>query len=260
MSGFAGVLALILAEIMAGASVLAWASPLWNETKRRYFTIWAAITVVLFAWPTWLSARAGATPGDADGATVVRLALASAVALTITTVLLLARRETAGRVAGIVSAFLAVVALGAMATTGRQSVAVSGFQLAAGAAFLGSSYSALFLGHWYLTDRRLSRRPINRYTTILIAATVVEGVAIAAGGFSGSAASGSFNPLLTAGGLAPWIAVGSAVTTLVIAIFARLTLQGERATAVQAATGFFYLALITAFVAEVAVKTRFLPS
>jgi hypothetical protein len=254
------VLALILAEIVAGASVLTWASPLWNETKRRYFTIWAAIMVVLFVWPTWLSARAGATPGDADGVTVVRLTLGSAVALTITAVLLLARRETAGRVAGIASALLAVVALAAMATTGRQSIAVSGFQLAAGAALLGSSYSALFLGHWYLTDRKLSRRPINRYTTILIAATVIEGVAIATGGFSGSAASGSFNPLLTAGGLAPWIAVGSAVTTLVIAIFARLTLQGERATAVQAATGFFYLALITAFVAEVAVKTRFLPS
>jgi hypothetical protein len=54
--------------------------------------------------------------------------------------------------------------------------------------------------------------------------------------------------------------VGSAVTTLVIAIFARVTLHGERASAVHAATGFFYLALITAFVAEVAVKTRFLPS
>lgn len=260
MTGFAGVLALILAEIVAGASVLAWASPLWNETKRRYFTIWAAIIVVLFAWPTWLAARAGAIPGNGDGATVVRLSLVSAAALTVTTGFLLARRETAGRVAGIASALLAMIALGAMATTGRQSVAVSGFQLAAGAAFLGGSYSALFLGHWYLTDRKLSRRPINRYTSILIAATIVEGVAIATGGFSGSAGSRSFNPLLTAGGLAPWIAVGSTVTTLVIAIFARLTLHGERASAVQAATGFFYLALITAFVAEVAVKTRFLPS
>jgi hypothetical protein len=260
LNGFAGVLALILVEIVAGASVLAWGSPLWNEAKRLFFSIWAPIVLVLFAWPAWIAAHAGATPGDDAGATVVRLTLASAAALTITTILLLARQQAAGRVAGIVSAAIAVVTLGAMAGTGRQSWPVSTFQLLAGAAFLGATFSALFLGHWYLTDRKLSRRPINRFTTILIGATVLEGIAIATGGFSGSASSESFNPLLTAGGLAPWIAVGSAVTTLVIAIFARLTLQGERASAVQAATGFFYLALITAFVAEVAVKTRFLPA
>ena len=40
MSGFAGVMALVLAETIAGASVLTWASPLWNETKRSFFTIW----------------------------------------------------------------------------------------------------------------------------------------------------------------------------------------------------------------------------
>jgi hypothetical protein len=35
-------------------------------------------------------------------------------------------------------------------------------------------------------------------------------------------------------------------------------LKGERASAVQSATGFYYLAVVTAFTAEVAVKTRFL--
>jgi hypothetical protein len=49
------------------------------------------------------------------------------------------------------------------------------------------------------------------------------------------------------------------VTTAVIAALVKLTLRGDRASAVQSATGFFYLALITAFVAELAVKTRFLP-
>jgi hypothetical protein len=39
----------------------------------------------------------------------------------------------------------------------------------------------------------------------------------------------------------------------------KATLRGRRASAVQSATGFFYLAVVTAFTAEVAVKTRFLP-
>ncbi len=260
MNGFAGVLAVVLAEIVAGASVLTWGSPLWNETKRSFFTIWGVIVAALFAWPAWLAARAGATPGDGDALLAGRLLLASAIVLTLAIVLLLARQRAAGRVAGVAAAAVSVAALIPLASTGRESLAVSLFQLLAGAAFLGSAYSALFLGHWYLTDRKLTRAPINRFTNVLIGATVVEGVAVAIGGFSGSASSTAFNPLLTSGGLAPWIALGMVAATLLIAVLARAALQGERASAVQSATGFFYLSLVTAFTADVAVKTRFFPT
>jgi hypothetical protein len=259
VTGFAGVFALILAETVAGASVLTWATPLWNETKRSFFSWWTVIMLLLFTWPAWLAARSAAIPGDTGAERAVQLALATAVALTIATVLLLARQKTAGRVVAIVATVLSVATLVAMAPTGRQSVAICLFQLLAGAAFLGSAYSALFLGHWYLTDRKLTRTPINRFTTVLIVATVVEAAAIATGGFSGSASSQAFNPLLTSGGLAPWIAIGMTAATLLIAVMARAALKGERAAAVQSATGFFYLSLVTAFTAEVAVKTRFFP-
>jgi len=259
VTGFAGVFALILAETVAGSSVLTWATPLWNETKRSFFSIWSVIMVLLFAWPAWLAARSAAIPGDADANRAVQLTLATAIVLSVATILLLVRQKTAGRVAAIAATVLSVAALVSMASTGRQSFTICLFQLVAGAAFLGSAYSALFLGHWYLTDRKLSRTPINRFTIVLIVATLVEAVAIATGGFSGSASSQAFNPLLTSGGLAPWIAIGMTVATLLIAVMARAALKGERATAVQSATGFFYLSLITAFTAEVAVKTRFFP-
>ena len=48
-------------------------------------------------------------------------------------------------------------------------------------------------------------------------------------------------------------------TTALIAVMVKATLRGSRASAVQSATGFFYLAVVTAFTAEVAVKVRFLP-
>lgn len=260
MNGFAGVLALILAEIVAGASASTWGSPLWNETKRSFFSIWAVIMVALFAWPAWWAAHTAAIPGDADATTAVRLALATAIVLTMATVLLLARQQTAGRVVAIAASILSAVTLVAMAATGRQSFLICLFQLLVGAAFLGGAYSALFLGHWYLTDRKLSRTPINRVTNALIVATLLEGVAIATGGFSGSASSQAFNPLLTSGGLAPWIAIGMVGATLLISVLARAALKGERAAAVQSATGFFYLSLVTAFTADVALKTRFFPT
>jgi len=140
-----------------------------------------------------------------------------------------------------------------------QSLALSIFQLAGGGLFTGAVLDGLLLGHWYLTDRKLTRRPIGRATLALIVASVVEIVAIATSGFGGTPSSAQLNPLLTAGALAPWIAIGMAAATLLIAIVVRAALRGERAAAVQSATGFYYLAVVTAFTAEIAVRTRFLP-
>lgn len=260
MTGFAGVLAIVLAETLAGAAALTWLSPLWHQTKRSYFTIWGVIAVLLFAWPTWLAARGGAIAGDAAGTWSTRSSLAAAIVLSVSAVLLLARRQAAGRVVALLSLPVLAAVLASMAATGRQAYAVSAFQLLVGAAFVGSAYHCLFLGHWYLTDRKLSRSPIERGTVALLIATGLEIVAIVTSGFSGTSASQEFNPLLTAGALAPWIAIGMSAATLLIAALARAALRGERASAVQSATGFYYLAVVTAFTAETAVKTRFLPA
>jgi hypothetical protein len=115
----------------------------------------------------------------------------------------------------------------------------------------------LLLGHWYLTDRGLSRGPINRSTSFLIVAVLLEAAAVVAGGFGPTRATSNFNPLLTSAGLASWIALGMVGATALIAIVIRAALKGPRASAVQAATGFFYLAVITALTAEFAAKVRF---
>jgi hypothetical protein len=258
VTGVAGVLALVLAETVAGAAALTWISPLWNETKRSYFTLWSVLATVLFAWPAWFAASS-AVAGDSAGKWVTQLALAVALLGTLAAATFLLRQPTFGRIAGIVSVPVSIAVLAVMAATGRQGSFVSLFQLAAGAAFLGAAYDGLFLGHWYLTDRKLTRRPIGRATLVLIVATVVEIVAIVTSGFGGTPSSAQLNPLLTAGALAPWIAIGMAAATLLIAVLVRAALQGERASAVQSATGFYYLAVVTAFTAEIAVKTRFLP-
>ena len=69
----------------------------------------------------------------------MRLALATAAVLTVAMILLLARRQAAGRVVAITGAAVSVAALVPMAATGRQSLAISLFQLLAGAAFLGAA-------------------------------------------------------------------------------------------------------------------------
>ena len=257
MSGAAGYMALVLAEAVAGSLVFLWCTPLWNEVKRGFFTLTTSILFVL-ALGAWLSTRAAQVAGDDAGRWSATLAAATAAAVAISFALMLVKRHLPARIVGFASVAASIAALVPMAATGRQSFPVALFQLVAGAAFLGSITVGLLLGHWYLTDRRLGRGPIDRITTVMLVSVVVEAVAIVTSGFEGVESSTSLNPLLTAGALAPWIALGMVVATFLIAILTRATLKGERASAVQSATGFYYLAVVTAFTAEVAVKTRFL--
>jgi hypothetical protein len=255
--GSAGVMALVLAETVAGACALLWCTPLWGEVKRGFFKLTGSILLGL-SLATWWSARAGAIRGDIAGLWSVRLALLAMLVIAASTALLFAKRDAAGRGLGFMSAVVAIGVLCAMAATGRQTYALGLAQLLAGAFFLGSVTDGLLLGHWYLTDRGLTRVPINRATNLMLVAIAVEAAAVISGGFEGTGSSQAINPLLTAGALAPWIALGMVGTTLLIAVLTRAALKGERASAVQSATGFYYLAVVTAFTAELAVKTRFL--
>jgi hypothetical protein len=258
VTGPAGVTALVLAETVAGGLVLLFFTPLWNEVRRGFFTLTGSILLVL-AVAAWGSVAAGRLEGSDAGTWSFRLSAALALALLLCVGLLVARRPTAPRVVGVAAAPLSVALLAAMAGTAEGSWVVALLQLLAGAAFLGAVFDGLLLGHWYLTDRGLTRTPINRYTNLLFAGVVLEAAALVLGGFGPTEATPDFNPILTSAGLASWIALGMVAATATIAVMIRLTLRGARSSAVQAATGFFYLAVITAMTAEFAAKVRFLP-
>lgn len=257
MSGPAGVTALVLAETVAGGLALVFVTPLWNEVRRGFFVLTCSI-LALFSAAVWGSVSAGRVTGDDAGTWSLRLAFALTFVLLAVVVLLLVRRGTWARFVGYAAAPLAVGMLGAMAGTADGSWLVAFLQLLAGAAFLGAVLDGLLLGHWYLTDRGLTRTPINRHTNLLLVGVALEASALVLGGFGPTEATPEFNPLLTSAGLASWIALGMVAATALIGVMIRITLRGPRASAVQAATGFFYLAVITATTAEFAAKVGFL--
>jgi hypothetical protein len=257
MTGPAGVTALVLGEAVAGGIALLFLTPLWDEVKRGFFKLTGVVLLVL-----GVAARFCVSAGLLEGSSAGRWALGLSTALAVATgawlTLLFARRGAAARVVGIATAPLAAASLAAMAGTAEGRYAVAFLQLLAGAAFLGAVMDGLLLGHWYLTDRGLTRAPINRYTNFLLAAVALEALAVILSGFGPTEATSDLNPLLTSAGLASWIAIGMVGTTALIAVLIRAALKGQGSSAVQAATGFFYLAVITAFTAEFAAKVRFL--
>jgi uncharacterized membrane protein YhdT len=114
-----------------------------------------------------------------------------------------------------------------------------------GAMFLGCVSDAMLLGHWYLTQPGLPRAPLLelvRYLGIIWPFEVVL-LLLPPGMIS------AFNGTIDDGynGMLAWFWAACVVTTIVLVIVTRLALKERYYSAVMAATGLLYLAILTAF-------------
>lgn len=257
MTGPAGVMSLLLSVTMAGGLWFLFCTPLWTEVKRGFFKLTGSIIVVvgLSAFGSLLLASPSGSAADRAKWMILLTTGLTAIWL----VLLFLRWFDPARVVGVLSVPSSVVMLWALAGLSDSSQLSASLQLVCAAAFLGAVMDGLLLGHWYLTDRGLSRTPIDRFANILLIATGIEAVAIVLQGFEPTGEQSALNPLLTTGGLSNWIALGMVVATGLIAAIIKGALRGQRASAVQSATGFFYLAVLTAFTAVLSSLVGFLP-
>lgn len=255
MKGPSGVIALVLAETAAGGSALLWLSRLWGQVKRGFFVLVTSVTLGCAALAT-LAASASGNEAEATGRAAVWLGAGTSILLALSLLALILRKMEPGRLLGLVAIPGAVGMLVALARTASASFPMAMLQVLTGAAFMGAVIVGLLLGHWYLVDRRLPRDHIKRLALLLLLAVGVETVAVAISGFGTSTLPPGFNLFLGIGGVATWVALGMVVATALIAVLIHFTLRGSESRAVQAATGFFYLAVITAFAAEMAAKVR----
>jgi hypothetical protein len=114
-----------------------------------------------------------------------------------------------------------------------------------GAAFLGAVTDAMLLGHWYLVQPGLARGPLLelvRWTGWIWPVHVV--VMLLPTGMV-SVLNGTIDDGY--GGILGWMWVTCAVTTIGLVVVTRLALKERQYSAVMAATGLLYLAILTAF-------------
>ena len=114
-----------------------------------------------------------------------------------------------------------------------------------GAAFLGAVSDAMLLGHWYLVQPGLGREPLLDLVRWLAVVWPAEVAALLwptgmVSVFTGSVDDG-WN------GVLGWMWLACAVTTLVLCAVTRAALKERAYSAVMAATGLLYLAILTAF-------------
>ncbi len=131
----------------------------------------------------------------------------------------------------------------ALAAGGPHALAI--VRTLVGAAFLGSVTDAMLLGHWYLVQPGLGRSPIFELIRWLAVLWPVEIAVLLWPTGMLSVLSGSVDDGWN--GTLGWFWVACAVATVVLVWVTNAALKEKAYSAVMAATGLLYLAILTAF-------------
>lgn len=131
------------------------------------------------------------------------------------------------------------------APAGGSDVVVSVLRVLVGAAFLGAVTDAMLLGHWYLVQPGLPRRLLNEIVLAVGWVWPFEVAVMLLPTGMISVLNGSIDDGW--GGVLGWFWVACAITTIVLIGVARAALRERQYSAVMAATGLLYLAILTAF-------------
>ncbi|MDQ3570601.1 MAG: hypothetical protein M3378_11315 [Actinomycetota bacterium] len=137
---------------------------------------------------------------------------------------------------------LGLVAAG-LAAGGPDVLAVA--RTLVGAAFLGAVTDAMLLGHWYLVQPKLGRGPLGELNRWVARLWPVEVAVLLWPTGMLSVLSGTIDDGY--GGILGWFWLACAVSTLTLTFVTRAALRERAYSAVMAATGLLYLAILTAF-------------
>ena len=193
---------------------------------------------------TYLVIAAGAVAaGIATDVLAVREVSAAAVAVvSLATVM---RRDVRLDIVAPAIGLVGVVAGALDAAGGAGDTAVSLLRAVVGTFFLGAVSDAMLLGHWYLVQPGLPRKILNELVVTVrwLLPFQVAAMLLPTGMFSvfgGSVDDGW-------GGMLGWFWLACAVTTAVLIEVTIRALKERSYSAVMAATGLMYLAILTAF-------------
>lgn len=197
-------------------------------------------------------AIAAAVSGVRYGTVLVREIAAGALALAA----LATYRNTSPRRDLIAPALGAVglIAAGIVAVpdSGNFDVLVSLVRVLVGAAFLGSVSDAMLLGHWYLVQPGMPRRLLNELITLLLWIWPAEIIVLLLPTGMVSVLNGSIDDGWN--GVLGWFWLASAIVTGVLVVVTRAALKERSYSAVMAATGLMYLAILTAFCTDIVAR------
>lgn len=121
-----------------------------------------------------------------------------------------------------------------------------------GAAFLGVITDAMLLGHWYLTQPGLPRRLLHDQVNAIGVVWPMEVIALLIPTGMVSVWTGAVDDGW--GGVLGWFWAACAITTIILVFVAKAALREREYSAVMAATGLLYLAILTGFGTDIVAR------
>jgi len=145
----------------------------------------------------------------------------------------------------LVAVGIGVVCLVASVVTSNNANLVDLLRVLVGAAFLGAVTDLMLLGHWYLVQPGMTRKLLNELTNMLLIIWPLEIFVMILPTGMISVLNGTIDDGWN--GVLGYFWVGCASLTGILAWLTRAALKERSYSAVMAATGLSYLAILTAF-------------
>jgi hypothetical protein len=145
----------------------------------------------------------------------------------------------------LVAVAIGAVGLVASVVANNNANLVDLLRVLVGAAFLGAVTDLMLLGHWYLVQPGMTRKLLNELTNMLLIIWPLEIFVMILPTGMISVLNGTIDDGWN--GILGYFWVGCAALTGVLAWFTRAALKERSYSAVMAATGLSYLAILTAF-------------
>jgi len=226
----------------------------WITTRHRVVGIgYGWLVRAVFVTMLIGAAAAGLASSDAGSGAIIRDlgAVAAATAGLLALVMSVVRRGAGLRGTksfdprlDLLAPIAGLVALLGAADTVGGPYSLSAARLVAGALLLGFVSDAMLLGHWYLVQPGLGREPIRELVRLAAPAVALDVALLLVPTGMVSVLNGTIDDGYQ--GLLGWIWALSAFSTLALLGVTWLALKERSYSAVMAATGLLYLAILTA--------------
>lgn len=256
---------LFLAELAAGGMVVTAVLDWDGEVSPGFLFLNSLFLLGFAAAAVWLRSLLPAArllsylPGEpwlqAEIGCWVAFSLATAVQLVVVKL----ERRTLSRAAALLAAALGIGALVVSAAAYRPpdvpvALLITSFLSAALA--LGTVWSGMMLGHWYLVTPRLAPRPLLRLNAALAAILIAQALVLLVGGLPGKLALSAAEPVAT-GPLAQFYWLRTGVGIVFPLALTVMVWRTARIRSMMSATGLLYVALGAILAGEIMAKSLF---
>lgn len=249
-------------KLDAATVLLQWATGgllfLWITTRRRvvspgYGWLLRSVYLALGAAAVVVGVRVDANVVRDSAAAVLVTGAGAALAVSV------ARRrdQSFPPALDLLAPAAGLVGLAAAGIDAGDPPALSVARTLVGALFLGSVSDAMLLGHWYLVQPGLARGPLLEMVRGVGVVWPFEVALLLWPTGMVSVVNGSIDDGYA--GLLGWFWVACAITTIGLVVVTRAALKERAYSAVMAATGLLYLAILTAFGTDLVARAVLAP-